>query len=108
MIILWFSYGLGAFPGYDFDAATRQSTAPAKQQTRLQVRKPYQKPSKHIKASPGEAGDVSKSYQNRNEIVSKSYPNLEIIQHRIEIVNITIQGNACLPRHTHAGRTRRR
>ena len=88
MIILWFSYGFSRLgfwygSGYDFNTATRESTA--RKAARLQVRKPYPNPSEHIKTSPGGGWRrieiVLKSYQNRNEIVSKS------CQNRIKIVS---------------------
>ena len=87
MVFLWFrDFSRLRFwyaSGYDFNTATRESTA--RKAARLQVRKPYQNPSEHIKTSPGGGWRrieiVLKSYQNRNEIVSKS------CQNRIKIVS---------------------
>ena len=68
MIILWFSYGLGIFPVYDFD--TLLVTISMRLRGKARLGKPLGcKSENHIKtlastSKPvlGEAGDVSKSY----------------------------------------------
>ena len=80
MIILWFSYGLGFFPftilirfwlrlqyGYAGKHGSESSSAASP--------KTYQKPSKHIKTSPGGGW-------RRIEIVSKPYPHRKPYQNR--------------------------
>ena len=83
MIILWFSYGLGVFPVYDFDTVLVAITIQLPGQARLgkqlgckpeKLSKTY---SKHIETSPGGGWRrieiikiVTKSYQNRIQTVS--------------------------------------
>ena len=61
--------------------AMRES--PGRKAARLQLRNPYRNHSKHMsKPVLEEAGDVSKSYQSRIEIASKSFPNrIQIDKH---------------------------
>ena len=89
MIRFWlrFQYGYAGKHGSESSSAASPKT--------------YQKPSEHIKTSPGGGWRrieiVLKSYQNRNEIISKScqnrikivfkpYPNRKPYQNRIKIV----------------------
>ena len=68
MIILWFSYGLGIFPVYDFDTVLVAISIRLRGKARLGKQLGC-KSENHIKtlantSKPvlGEAGDVSKSY----------------------------------------------
>ena len=81
MNILWFSYGSGDFPGYDFDTVLVAISIRLHGKARLGKQLSC-KSENHIKNIANtskpvleEAGDESKSYQIRIEIVSKSYPN---------------------------------
>ena len=72
----------GFFTVYDFDTVLVTisirlcgKARTARKAARLQVRKPYQEPSKHIKTSPGGGW-------RRIEIVSKPYPQREPYQNR--------------------------
>ena len=80
MVIFWFSYDLRVFPVYDFD--TVPVTISIRVRGKARLGKQLGCKLKHInilaktsKPVLGEAGDVSKSCQDRNEIVSKSYQN---------------------------------
>ena len=81
MNILWFSYGSGVFPVYDFDTVLVAISIRLRGKARLGKQlgcksgnyiKNIAKTSKPVLE---EAGDESKSYQIRIKIVSKSYPN---------------------------------
>ena len=104
MIILWFSYGLGIFPVYDFDTVLVTISIRLRGKARLgkQLGCKSENHSKTLASTSkpvlGEAGDVSKpywnrikivtkSYQNRIKIVSKPYPNRKPYQNRIKVVS---------------------
>ena len=92
MIILWLSYGFGVFPVYDFDAVLDTISIRLRGKARL-GKKHGCKSENHTKNLANtskpvlwEAGDVSKSYQNRIKIVTKSYQNRIHILNHIKIV----------------------
>ena len=81
MIILWFSFGSGFFPVYDFDTVLVANSIRLRGKARLgkQLRCKSENHIKNIantsKPVLEEAGDESKSHQIRMKFVSKSYPN---------------------------------